>query len=74
MSVSPGIEYREAPEQASYVPTLVQAQEEKAWWLACPGSLALTCRALGRRQHCISQPGQGQHNRTKKLGGAAGQG
>lgn len=69
MPVSPGIEYREAPEQASHVPTLVQAQEEKPWWLAWPGSLALTCGALGRRQHCISQPRQGQHNHTKKRGG-----
>lgn len=34
------------------------------------GSLALTCGALGRRQHCNAQPGQGQHSHTKKRGGA----
>lgn len=29
MSVSPGIEYRAAPEQASHVPTLVQARRRR---------------------------------------------
>ena len=68
MSVSPGIEYRGAPGQASH-----SRSGEEGLVAGMAVSLALTCGALGRRQHCNAQPGQGQHNHTKKRGGAAGQ-
>ena len=66
-----------------YLPVLNIGEPQGRLPIAGPGgeglvagmavSLALTCGALGRRQHCNAQPGQVQHNHTKKRGGAAGQ-